>query len=762
MPVHQAYPIANMKAGEVTARRPWLLARDAFELLENCHLKDGVLEKKKGYAPIGQNVADDQVHQMQATDSEAGTTAAHTGTVMGLLNQDLDGSVTLLVASTTRANRYSPATDPPTMVDLTRNRIDFDFTGQDFVPAVDDVITNGGDGVDLVTNGGFATDTDWTKGTGWTIAGGKLVGTATTDNASPTVPILTVGKWYKITFTISVQTGGTVAIDCGSGTAGTARSTAATFTEYLQCTGSTDLLINGGTAWTGTIDDVIVEEIAVGTIEKIFVRGTGTLGTNAEGGILFKNDGSRSGDFTAGDTLRELTGGALVGTLGNAVAADSDRLFTGTDLDFFRGADWNNILYFCNGDVSDGIWQFDGTHYWERWIDLDVEGGPDNDVTGAKHIFIYKGRIVILNTTERGSTYRQRARWSETNLPGTWKDSKYVDAPTDHTIRAAAFIDRDLVVWFDRSTWKLVYTADPTLPFEWERIDDERGLIAPYSLVARGIEQWGLGRSRVLHTDGRFVKTADFQKPNFIKEQIAPGKEAYSFGLYFDDLQQYMITYVANNDLGAPDIVGEPPTADATNDGKPQHLLVYSLNEKNFATYAYNVHCLGQTYATRDVRLDDIEGLLDDLDYSFDTAEPAGSRQLLIFGDRAGKVFEFNVGDDHDGSAFSFQAKTGRWNPYLAENKQVHCQKLMLLVERHESATLDIDHFINTDNVALQTWSNLAFTGTDLDKETVWLTITVNATGNWHRFRFYNSAANNRPRIHAIVPFFRPAGALEY
>jgi hypothetical protein len=55
-------------------------------------------------------------------------------------------------------------------------------------------------GPELVTNGGFDTDTNWTKGTGWTIGSGVathsgLAGYLTQD-------ILTVGKVYKISFDI--------------------------------------------------------------------------------------------------------------------------------------------------------------------------------------------------------------------------------------------------------------------------------------------------------------------------------------------------------------------------------------------------------------------------------------------------------------------------------------------------------------------------------------------------------------------------------
>ncbi|MCH7925542.1 MAG: hypothetical protein IIC51_08425, partial [Planctomycetes bacterium] len=167
--------------------------------------------------------------------------------------------------------------------------------------------------------------------------------------------------------------------------------------------------------------------------------------------------------------------------VGNADGASSDQLFTGADSDYFTGANWNNVMYITNG--VDQLVKYDGTEMSRSYVDLDVEGGPDNDLGNCKFIFVFRGRLMVLHTTEKGTTYRQRARISEVNLPGTWKAASYVDAPADHTIQAAKFIDNDLVVWFDRSVWKLIYTGDPTLPFEWRNIDQERGTIAPQSVI---------------------------------------------------------------------------------------------------------------------------------------------------------------------------------------------------------------------------------------------------------------------------------------
>lgn len=56
------------------------------------------------------------------------------------------------------------------------------------------------DSIELITNGTFDTDTDWTKGTGWSISGGQATHTGTAGYLSQN--ILTPGKIYKITFDI--------------------------------------------------------------------------------------------------------------------------------------------------------------------------------------------------------------------------------------------------------------------------------------------------------------------------------------------------------------------------------------------------------------------------------------------------------------------------------------------------------------------------------------------------------------------------------
>lgn len=117
---------------------------------------------------------------------------------------------------------------------------------------------------DLVTNGGFATDTSWTKGTGWTIGSG----TASSDASQSAESLLTQdhesiyeGQAYYVTFTVSAYTAGNVAPKIG-GTAGTNRSSAATFSEVIIAGSSKAIALAADADFNGSVDNFSVVAVA--------------------------------------------------------------------------------------------------------------------------------------------------------------------------------------------------------------------------------------------------------------------------------------------------------------------------------------------------------------------------------------------------------------------------------------------------------------------------------------------------------------------
>ena len=114
-------------------------------------------------------------------------------------------------------------------------------------------------GSELVTNGGFDSDTDWTKGATWSIANGKASSDGLSNNSlSQTTPILEVGKTYKLKIDIT-HTSGTLLL------LGAYYETQISFTE----SGSYDIFIVPkvttfsvyASSFVGSIDNVSVKEV---------------------------------------------------------------------------------------------------------------------------------------------------------------------------------------------------------------------------------------------------------------------------------------------------------------------------------------------------------------------------------------------------------------------------------------------------------------------------------------------------------------------
>jgi lysophospholipase L1-like esterase len=120
-------------------------------------------------------------------------------------------------------------------------------------------------GSELVTNGRFATDTDWTKGTGWTIntttgRAEKVAGTADVLSIPITV---TAGKFYFLPFYIT-RTAGTVTARLTGGTtvAGTARSYIGSYLEIFQAvTGNVTLEFSADATFAGSVGNVSLKEV---------------------------------------------------------------------------------------------------------------------------------------------------------------------------------------------------------------------------------------------------------------------------------------------------------------------------------------------------------------------------------------------------------------------------------------------------------------------------------------------------------------------
>jgi len=117
-------------------------------------------------------------------------------------------------------------------------------------------------GGELVTNGTFDTDSDWTKGASWTISGG--VASASDGSASSLIQTLstTTGKLYAVTFTISNGSGSWfLGVRLGDATNQYAFTAEGTKTVYLVDKGDHILRFADGVSGSFGIDNISVKEI---------------------------------------------------------------------------------------------------------------------------------------------------------------------------------------------------------------------------------------------------------------------------------------------------------------------------------------------------------------------------------------------------------------------------------------------------------------------------------------------------------------------
>lgn len=123
-------------------------------------------------------------------------------------------------------------------------------------------------GSELVTNGTFDTDSDWTKGTGWTISGGQATHVAGTgSNLQQSVAYGSSGTIYALSVDVVSISGGSGSIQARTGGATTAKTidgdTSGTTVTliYVHDGLNTDVAITAGSGTSLTVDNISVREI---------------------------------------------------------------------------------------------------------------------------------------------------------------------------------------------------------------------------------------------------------------------------------------------------------------------------------------------------------------------------------------------------------------------------------------------------------------------------------------------------------------------
>jgi len=148
--------------------------------------------------------------------------------------------------------------------DLTSDWTETDMTSAYKAPGIDVTTV----GAELSTNGGFDSDTGWTKNDGWTIDNGVATSAG---GGSAVYQDLTgwavSGDVYKVVFTVSNYSAGSIKSRVGNGDAGnsgTNRTANGTFTDYIQWSGGGGNfnILSDSSDFVGSIDNVSVKKVS--------------------------------------------------------------------------------------------------------------------------------------------------------------------------------------------------------------------------------------------------------------------------------------------------------------------------------------------------------------------------------------------------------------------------------------------------------------------------------------------------------------------
>jgi len=349
-------------------------------------------------------------------------------------------------------------------------------------------------------------------------------------------------------------------------------------------------------------------------------------------------------------------------------------VWTGTDSDFFwstnyRSAYWvtNNVAGFHAIQTASPVVEGDGIRWYGTitgaapttgWRNFNPAVSTTEFLNGALIIIPYKDRLLTLNTLEGanlGTTTRfpQRARWSQNGTPfysaapdgqtaqaDAWRSDivgkgGFIDAPTSEVIVSAEFVKDTLIVYFERSTWQLVYTANETLPFVWQKINTELGCESTFSKVPFDRGVYAVGNYGIITCDSVNVLRIDQKIPDevfMIQNKNNGVKRIYGIRDYNAQLVYWTYPILSDEDK-------EAVTYDLT---FPNQVLVYNYLDGSWAEFDDCFTCFGYWQRFSDITWAQLNRTWESSNFSWNSGVLQARYPDVIAGNQRGFVVVFS------------------------------------------------------------------------------------------------------------------------
>lgn len=243
-------------------------------------------------------------------------------------------------------------------------------------------------------------------------------------------------------------------------------------------------------------------------------------------------------------------------------------LWSGSNSDFHWTTNWRGVgassylMFVVNNVAADGIQYFDGTD-WFVMPPPAINAAGDTLIT-ALIIEVFKGFLIAFNTLENitpgpvATRFANRIRWSKQGSPldvDSWRDDidglgDFINAPTREAIVSVQSLKDRLIVFFENSTYELVYTGNLVLPFDLQKINTELGVESTHSTIPFDKVVMGMGSTGVHACTGLNVERIDQDIPSTVFDIVNVNNgplRVHGIRDYYEELAYW--TYPSNSQV---------------------------------------------------------------------------------------------------------------------------------------------------------------------------------------------------------------------
>ncbi len=255
---------------------------------------------------------------------------------------------------------------------------------------------------------------------------------------------------------------------------------------------------------------------------------------------------------------------------------------------------WVTNFNWSTANVGDPIRYY--TYSTGVWTDfkpnIDILGKM---VLGCECILAFKSRLLFFNTWEGDGAaaainYPGRVRWSQVGnvidqangwmtIPGR---GGFLDATTSEKIVSVAYLKDTIIVKFEWSSWKLVYTGDEILPFTFQKINDFFGSSSTFSLVDFDEGVYAVGDNAITTDDTTAVERIDVKIPDKVFDIQPSSQRTYGIRDFSNELVYWAYSDIKYHFSWA---------------GTPSYFnnqtLVYNYRNQSWATFNDSWTCFG-------------------------------------------------------------------------------------------------------------------------------------------------------------------------